>query len=204
MFEHHATVCISDTLENSIVPEVYKTQSSDISHIICDRFSIDDARRLSQDAVQKPINSACRVFVLVTQKLPEDSQNALLKLFEDPPEQTKFFVVLPQEGILIPTLRSRVEVVGGTDCILEKNDIFTSFLSKSFADRMASIVTLTKKKDVHAIEAIFSGAEQYVSVNSKKDVALLRTIIFIRGYSKTPGASVKMLLEELALTLPQA
>ena len=202
MTEHHATVCIADNLEHSTVPEVYKVQSSDVSHVVCDRFAIDDARQLSQDALQKPVHDTYRVFVLVTKKLPVESQNALLKLFEEPPAATKFFLVIPQEGMLIPTLRSRVQVVMGG--MTTTNEVFDSFLSGCYADRLKTIVDITKKKDVVSIDALFSGAEVYASKDPLGRQALLQSIVFIQGYAKTPGASAKMLLEELALCLPKA
>ena len=202
MNSHHAIVCISDTLENSGVPDIYKTQSSDVSHIILDRFSIADARQLSQNALQKPVDSDYRVFVLVVRKFPEESQNALLKLFEEPPEKTRFYLVLPQAGILIPTLRSRVSFEDSVHEESDTNEAFASFVSDSYADRLLTIVSVTKKKDLQAIEDIIRGAEQYVAKNPLQQQQLLSTVLLVREYSKTPGASAKMLLEELALSLP--
>lgn len=201
MNEHHAIISIADTLENSSVPAIYKTQSSDVSHIILDRFSIADARQLAQDALQKPIDSAYRVFVLVVKKLPEESQNALLKLFEEPPAKTRFFIVLPQQGILIPTLRSRVSMEVGVSMGADTNEVFILFMSASYAERLVSIADAAKKKDIQFYEDILRGAESYVSNDVQNKPELLKTVLYIREYIKTPGASVKMLLEELALVL---
>jgi DNA polymerase III delta prime subunit len=192
---------VADTLEQSAVPDIYKTQSSDVSHIIVDRFSIDDARTLSQNALQKPVEAAYRVFVLVATKLPEESQNALLKLFEEPPVQTRFYIVLPQEGILIPTLRSRVFVEEAQVKQETENTAFNLFLHASYAERLSTIADLTKKKDLQAIENIVRGTEEYAATDIQKNAPLLATVLFVRSYIKTPGASSKMLLEEIALTL---
>jgi hypothetical protein len=204
MINHHAVVCIADSLEDSLVPEVYKTQSSDVTHIILDRFSIDDARQLSVDALQKPVDSEYRVFVLVVKKLPEESQNALLKLFEEPPTQTRFYIVLPQAGMMIPTLHSRVYVETSEEggAVSAKNDTFASFLADTYADRLTTIASITKKKELQTIEDIIRGVEEYASKRSVKNPELLSSILFVRKYAKTPGASAKMLLEELALSLP--
>lgn len=202
MNSHHAIVCIANTLEDSAIPDIYKKQTSDVSHIIVDRFGIDDARKLSQDALQKPLDSEHRVFVLVVTKLPEESQNALLKLFEEPPEQTRFYIVLPQEGILIPTLRSRVYIEEFYTSQESKNETFDTFLKASYAERLFTIVVITKKKDLQAIEEIVSGAEMYAAKDSVHNQSLLATVLYVRNYIKTPGASAKMLLEELSLSLP--
>ena len=58
--DHHANVCIASTLEASGVPEAYKKSSSDVTHIVLDRFSIADARTLSTDALQKPIEQVTK------------------------------------------------------------------------------------------------------------------------------------------------
>ncbi|MFT7507586.1 MAG: DNA polymerase III delta prime subunit [Acidimicrobiales bacterium] len=201
---HHALVSIADSLENASIPDVYKTQTSDITHIVLDRFSIDDARQLSQDALQKPIMSNERVFVLVVKALPIESQNALLKLFEEPPEHTRFYLVIPQEGMMIPTLKSRVSVLESVHGAAVKNETFISFLSASYAERLSLIADIAKKKDLNMIESIITGAEEYVAKDVQKNTLLLTTTLFVRDYIKTPGASSKMLLEELALSLPQA
>lgn len=203
MNSHHAIVYIADTLGKSAVPAEYKIRSNDVSHIVVDRFSIDDARKLSLDALQKPVEAEHRVFVLVVTKLPEESQNALLKLFEEPPSQTRFHIVLPQEGILIPTLRSRVSVEESAVEDVAENTAFATFLHASYAERISHIAEITKKKDLPAIEHVVRGAENYVATDTLQNKALLVTVLYVREYIATPGASAKMLLEELALSVPR-
>jgi len=203
MNTHHAIVCIADTLDAASLPEVYKTQSNDITHIVVDRFSIADARQLSHDALQKPVESEMRVFVLVVKKLPEESQNALLKLFEDPPQHTRFYVVLPQAGMLIATLQSRVSMELDTETDEVQNETFQSFLTSSYADRMSTIAEVTKKKELQRVEDIIRGVETYVAQDPQRHTQLLTALLLVRTYARTPGASAKMLLEELALSLPR-
>lgn len=202
MDSHHAIVHISDSLAQAGIPESFLTQSNDVTHILRERFSIDDARELSLNALQKPIELPERVFVVVTKLLPVEAQNALLKLFEEPPARTRFYLIIPQEGMLIPTLRSRVSLQTTTDHAVLKNEIFEAFLLASYAQRLETVLVLTKKKALADIENILQGAEHYAAKNSLTNGALLSTVAYIRSYSKTPGASMKMLLEELALTLP--
>lgn len=203
MNPHHAIVFIANNLKESFVPEIYKTQTCDVSHIILDRFGINDARQLVSESLQKPIEGKYRVFVLVIKKLPEEAQNSLLKLFEEPPLNTRFYMVIPQEGMLIPTLLSRV-FMERNSCLSEapRNETFVSFLGASYSDRMLIIADITKNKKLEEIESIIQGAEVYVSENSIANCNLLETVIFVRKYIKTPGASAKMLLEELSLVLP--
>jgi len=204
MPSHHAIVCIAASLDQSDIPEQYKTQSNDISHIITDRFSIADARALSQNVLQKPIESDLRVFVIVAAALPVESQNALLKLFEEPPAHAQFYLVIPQEGMLLPTLRSRVQISTVVDDNQHLSPVFNEFQSASYAQRLETVADFSKKKEVAKIEQLLTGAEKYAVKNPLQNKDLLESVLFIRTYIKTPGASSKMLLEELALALPKA
>lgn len=203
MNSHHAIVFIAPSIEKASIPQQHKTQSNDVTHIVTDRFGIDDARALSKNSLQKPIDGDIRVFVIATQALPVESQNALLKLFEEPPEQVQFYLIIPQVGMLIPTLRSRVLISESLVKEQEENPSFASFLDDSYAGRMATVLDITKKKDIQEIETLLAGAENYLSGNTKANPQLLKTVLFVRNYIKTPGASAKMLLEEFALALPR-
>lgn len=203
MDSHHAIVFTASSVQESAIPEEYKIQSNDVTHVVADRFGIDEARALSRNSLQKPIDSDTRVFVVATQSLPVESQNALLKLFEEPPEHVQFYLIIPQVGMLIPTLRSRVLVRETLVQVSEINTSFVSFLADSYAGRMATVLDITKKKDLQAIEKLLVGSEEYIASNSKLHRELLKTVLFVRSYIKTPGASAKMLLEELALALPR-
>jgi len=202
MIQHHAVVCIASSIDTDVLPDSYKKQSEDVTHILCDRLSIGDARQMVQDAQQKPVSNEYRVFVIVTKKLPIETQNALLKLFEEPPEHARFYLIIPQEGMLLPTLASRVQICHSVENTAKTNNAFVSFLESSYADRIATVADIAKKKDVQTIALLLEGAESFVVHNPVMYAQTLETIIFIRRYATTQGASTKMLLEELAFSLP--
>lgn len=204
MQTHHALVYIAPSLEESVLPDSVRKQTADIQHVIVDRFGIADARALMLQAQQTAVEAAGRTFVLATKNIPVEAQNALLKLFEEPPRGVQFHVVIPQEGLLIPTLRSRVQIVSDELTSLGDQTNFNDFLKSSYADRLALIVDITKQKDVSHIEEIISGAEKYLAENIRTQGTLATSIMLVREYVMTPGASKKMLLEELALSLPIA
>ena len=201
---HHAMVYIADSLDESTVPEEQKQQSADVQHFVQDRFSIDDVRTLTLQAAQTAIGSGGRSFVIVTKNILPEAQNALLKLFEDPPTGVTFHLVLPQESIMLPTLRSRVLVQQDRELDGDWNDVFKNFLAASYKDRIAIAEDLTKKKEVGQIEQIISGALAYASSRVSDNATCAEVVLFVEGYSKAAGASKRMLLEELALSLPQS
>ncbi len=204
IMEHHAYLHFGDELSTSTIPEEYKTQSADVTHIITLRFSIDDARELTRTSQWQPFEGETRVFVIVTNDIALEAQNALLKLFEEPPVHAQFYLVLKKTAFVLPTLLSRLSAKDSDsiDGAVEGNISFVTFLSSPYADRIATIAEKTKEKDAVWIEDIVRGCEVYTVMSHAHKVALLPSVLFVRTYLGTKGASAKMLLEELALTLP--
>ena len=71
-------------------------------------LSVDDARRLRSLAELSSTIGSQKVLIISAARLFHEAQNALLKLFEEPPEGTLLILILPSEGMLLPTLRSRL------------------------------------------------------------------------------------------------
>ena len=137
------------------------------------------------------------------------AQQALLKLFEEPQEGLVFVVLLPH-GTLLPTMRSRMmrypsEVEGETPVSVKK------FLSVSGKARSDEITRLLKDDDGakdRARELLLAlEAELYAllreSNNKKELLAGLEEVQKVRDYLHDTAPSMKMLLEHLALVLPQ-
>ncbi len=74
-------------------------------------FSVDDARKVRGLADFATTSGTQKAIVLSAARLFHEAQNALLKLFEEPPEGTILFLILPSEGMLLPTLRSRLAML---------------------------------------------------------------------------------------------
>lgn len=201
MQKHHALVYVATDIHVSSLPDSLRVQSADVQHIVVPRFSIDDARALIQQAQQTAVAADGRTFVIVAQAIPVEAQNALLKLFEEPPSGVVFHLVIPHDGLLIPTLRSRVQLVE-SHAEVAKNEQFEHFLSSDYAQRLKSIADMAKNKDVVAMTAIVAGAELHLAQNLPSGKLDASAVLLVQEYFQTPGASKKMLLEELALSLP--
>jgi hypothetical protein len=199
MENHHAFLLFAPSLEEASLPQYCMNQSVDVQHLVRDRFSIDDARELSLQAQQTPIASPYRTFVISAGEIAVEAQNALLKLFEEPPRHARFYVVIPQTAHLLPTLQSRLMVKEGVQNAKE-SELFIAFLHMGLSERLELLALKTKAKDAAWVEAIVQGCEKFSL--ERKDEALMGTVLFVRRYLKTRGASAKMLLEELSLQLP--
>ncbi len=70
--------------------------------------SIADVREIIRRATLKPNDSDRQVFIVCNAgKLREDAQNALLKLFEEPPASVAVFLLTESRSSLLPTVLSR-------------------------------------------------------------------------------------------------
>lgn len=92
-------------------------------------FSVDDARRLQMFATQAPVQCRHKCIVLATGRLFHEAQNALLKLFEEPSDDTSLVLIVPSDGVLLPTLRSRLIPLPGTEVALP--GVVQEFLASS-------------------------------------------------------------------------
>ncbi len=70
--------------------------------------SIADVREIIRRSGLKPNDGDKQVFIVCNAgKLREDSQNALLKIFEEPPESVAMFLLTDSRSSLLPTVLSR-------------------------------------------------------------------------------------------------
>lgn len=184
-------------------------------------FSVADARRVTELAVGAPFRGESKVLIITASRAYHEAQNALLKLFEEPPVGTYLFLIMPSLGGLLPTLRSRVQILspmsdlrGPTSDVglpmSHTPEIAQEFLKATKEKRSVLIKKLTSGSDeekrrenrdeaialVNGIEAVLllGGLEKHVATLS--DIATLRTHLYDRS------APVRMILEHLSLVIP--
>ena len=72
-------------------------------------FHIDAIRALRQEAYLSPNEGRAKVFILAdAHTMTVQAQNALLKLIEDPPQESLFLLTVRSRQLLLPTILSRV------------------------------------------------------------------------------------------------
>ena len=73
-------------------------------------FKIELVRQIIHDASLKPVESRWKTFVLENvDYMRDEASNALLKVLEEPPGQTIFFLIAQTPDVLLPTIRSRCQ-----------------------------------------------------------------------------------------------
>lgn len=71
-------------------------------------FSVEESRKLLDIACAAPLMGTRKAIIVCATRFFHEAQNALLKLFEEPPPGITFILIIPSEGMLLPTLRSRL------------------------------------------------------------------------------------------------
>ncbi len=191
----HAQLIIANSLESASLPEELKSETADTRHLLVDNFGIDEARWLVRESAKKALGTGLHQFIIVTKGLTIEAQNALLKLFEEPPENTVFFLVIPHQSILIPTLRSRLIITGNS---VPQSEVTAPFLEQSLKERIDTIAKLAKDDPQSLGRIVRDIGEQHLSELSPD---AKRSLLLCEKYVYNRGASRKMLMEELALSL---
>lgn len=222
---HHASVLIGGASVHeellSILTKKHKVRAAgnpDFFDRQYQSFVIDDARELKTLAETRPANGdALKVFVLLMNSVTIEAQNALLKLLEEPPQYARFFIILPSAHMLLPTVKSRVQIMaeGGGDSSTDECDVYVTTLAKQFlaaptnkrfeiVKSLMDDISKEKKTKQDAIdflnaleEAVHSGTKN--TADLKKNRQALEAILLAGKYAGDRAPSMKMLLEYVAL-----
>jgi hypothetical protein len=98
-------------------------------------FSVDDARRLREIVYQTEAHGKGKVVIVSAGRIFHEAQNVLLKVCEEPPAGTVLILAVPQEGILLPTLRSRLQSLPGEGAYVEEGGAAIVFLNAPLSER---------------------------------------------------------------------
>lgn len=220
---HHAFVIEAETEEGVDIAQAWAEKELEMKiennpDVVVLRYgllTVDDARRVTELAAGGAFVGEHKIVIIAASRAYHEAQNALLKVFEEPPAGTYLFLILPSLGGLLPTLRSRVQVLN-TNYGLTKSiipEVAVEFMKMTKEKRSALIKKLTSGKDDEdrrehrdlAI-AVVNGIETAAYANLKRGgltAALLSDIAVLRSHLYDRSAPVKMILEHLSLVTPQ-
>lgn len=184
-------------VEGDVVDFIFDHDSDiDVREYVFETLGIDAVRGLVEAANQRPVNADSQLLLVRAHSITLEAQNALLKILEDTPETTVISLVLPLDTRLLETVRSRVQV---HEVKKEATtEAFESFLKLDVGARIAQIEQKLKAKDNEWVRSIKRGLLHYLKSNQVPD---LQAVEFVVSRLLTRGASNKMLLEHLALSL---
>jgi DNA polymerase III delta prime subunit len=222
--QHHAFVIEAEAEEGIATAQMWAEKelgmkvgnNPDVIVLHYGLLSVDDARRVTELAAGRAFAGDTKVVIIAASRAYHEAQNALLKLFEEPPAGTCLFFILPSLGGLLPTLRSRVQVLERIENGKQKIEISEAaeeFMKATKEKRSAFIKKLTSGKDEEERRenreealAIMNGIEvaAYAKLARGDGVAaLLSDIAVLRGHLHDRSAPVRMILEHLSLVIPK-
>jgi len=200
---HHAYVAscgvdeLCDALEERGVP---RKGCPDVYIYECQEFRIDNARELRGRASMNPLVLSRRIFVVACAGIAQEAQNALLKTLEEPRGNAIFFFLLPSPERLLPTFRSRVQILAAAAQDSD-SELAKRFLKGQPAERLTMLEPFTKKKegeerDMQSLLAFLDALERAMA-SGRPDG--LKALYRAKRYIADKGALVKPLLEQVAL-----
>jgi len=177
------------------------TGNPDIQSLKYDTLTIDIARDLALSVAQKDFGGKRKIFLVEADIITEEAQNSLLKVLEEPTPGTHFFIMMPQD-ILLPTLRSRLQVIS-----MSKMPFDTKILEMKIAQRLELVKEITdgisdeEKTKQDAITLLNQIESELYSRGVEKEVVNLKVCQETRNALYDRGTPVKMVLENLMLTI---
>lgn len=174
-------------------------------------LGIDDSRRIKEIHLSKSFESGSkRIFIIETSAITHEAQNSLLKMFEEPNADSHFFLIMPSPHTLLPTLRSRLLILDSRDDVpqgVETISKVEEFLKLSKKDKVAFVGELAKDisdEKLNKSDAIEFLAALEVFIYNKYGTSkpgVMKAILKARDYMNDRSASVKQLLEYVALNM---
>lgn len=183
-------------------------------------IGIEDIRRLREKIYLKPIRSVIKLSVIhVEEGITNEAQNALLKLLEEPPNNTAVIITAPKKELFLATVISRCKIITLTQNpkefseteLNEKLSLILSLSTQTLGEKMAMAEKCAKSKE-HAQkwleEALIAlHTELYKKVQEeninkqymKKITAIVRCYQKILTQIQTTNVNIRLHLERLFL-----
>jgi DNA polymerase-3 subunit delta' len=94
--------------------QIIRTDHADVGLVVAPKrvLKVEQMRAIEREANYRPFEGKARVFLIDdAEKLNDSSDNALLKILEEPPRTSHIILITARPAILLSTIRSRCQVV---------------------------------------------------------------------------------------------
>lgn len=223
---HHAYFVAGEAEEgiraaHSFIEQVLKLPipgNPDVITLRYDLFSVADARAIADIANRTSTQGDAKVIVMSAKRLFHETQNALLKVFEEPPAGVYLILIVPSEGAIIPTLRSRLLPLPGTSAEtseLTSGELFLRAGEDERTKMVEKILNRAKKdspeeKQAARIEALLFAQTLAVAAYTKRGTtsddaftALLADLDRFIPILHERAAPLKPILEHIGIVTPK-
>ncbi len=175
---------------------------------------IDDARALREQVLAKPFTSKYKVYILdEAHMLTKEASNALLKTFEEPPSYVKFILCTTNPEKILPTIRSRCQILKLDDPTKENMVSLLSIIntaenlkiSEKLIDVIASQNTESYRDAIVEMERVARSAnteEQTLEELGRSDRSFKLNIELLRNILRKDIKSAMLSLEDIKSIKP--
>jgi len=194
-------------------------QSPDVLCQFYESFTMEDSGQIKEWHSSLGISKGKKVCIIGAKFINREAEQTLLKIIEEPGANTHFFIIVPDSSLLLDTILSRTQLIKikspESEKDLEIQKTVKSFISSSSKDRIDMVANIIKEnKDEENSGQLRFYATQFVNEiesvlyekfkknnNDEKVKFILGELQKSRDYLGSSGASVKMILEHLALVI---
>ncbi len=167
-------------------------------------LSIDEARAIREDSEKKNF-AGKMIFIISFETISIEAQNSLLKVLEEPTLDTHFFLISPQDTLL-PTLKSRIQTLKFqiSNFKFQNESTILQLNLKERLEKVKEIIESISEEEntkQSAIEFVNTIETELYSGGVEKNVDKLELCQSARKYLFDRGAPVKMILENLVLSI---
>lgn len=187
--------------------------------VICqnyESFTIDDSHAIKDWHSRLGVTGGKKICIISTKFINREAEQTLLKIIEEPAFNTHFFIIVPDSSKLLETIISRVHVlkikINENIEIKKEVSVFIKNDPKTRIEMISFIIKNNKSEEnsgqlrsyatnfVNELESFYY--QKFKIDKNNSDIKyILNELQKARDYLSTPGASVKMILEHLALVI---
>ena len=173
---------------------------------------IPDIRTVQQKLYFKPIKSRDKAVIIdAPAGLTIEAQNSLLKVLEEPPENTFIFLVVTSKTLLLPTVLSRCKIIelkeedAGEKDFDESFEVLDRLSSAGIGERLkiAQDYSKTKEETTIFLESLIMSARERLLASPADETLLKMLKDFQKTHAilKSTNASHRLTLENLFLNI---
>jgi DNA polymerase-3 subunit delta' len=167
-----------------------------------DDFKIEDAKAVTAEAYIA--EESTKYLVMAAKTFNIISQNALLKLLEEPPRNIELIIITESKSTLLPTVRSRLKIIKEhVTVIREESDIKLTNLNLS---ALFSFVKTHDRLTKHEAKKLIESLYHKATISERISLSEKQIEIFERSYRLIElNARLQTVLVALLMTfLPKA
>lgn len=196
----HIIIC--DNIEERVALLQNELAPNRVVAYLRDDFKIEDAKAVTAEAYIA--EAAIKYLVMAAKTFNVISQNALLKLLEEPPRNIELIIVTESKSTLLPTVRSRLKIIKEHDAVIrEESDIKLTNLNLS---TLFSFVKTHDRLSKHEAKKLIESLYRKATITERLSLSEKQIETFERSYRLIElNARLQTVLVALLMTfLPKA